>query len=196
MKLYDYADDFAKLFDSFDAIAEYEPEKNEDGQYIDDDGNIISDPEAYKADQLQAWFDTLDGIEEGFEVKAENVACYIKQLSGELEMLEKEKAAFERRRKAKKNQLERMKNYLMSCMQKINRTSIALDRATITVRNNAESAKFVDEKAFIKWAKTNAPDLLNYGEPTIYKTLVKTALKSGRVLPGAALGRTQSLVIK
>ncbi len=32
MKLYDYADQFEELFDSFDAIADYEPDTNEDGQ--------------------------------------------------------------------------------------------------------------------------------------------------------------------
>lgn len=196
MKLFEYSETFAELFDSFDAICGYEPEQNENGQYIDDDGNIIPDPDAYIKDMQTAWFDTLDGIEEEFECKAENIACYIKQLDGELELLKKQKAAFERRRKAKENQLARMKDYLLVCMQKINRKSVETALAKITVKNNAESAQFADEKDFIKWAKDNAPELLNYGEPTIYKTLVKNALKSGRELPGASLGRTQSLTIK
>ena len=196
MKLFEYSETFAQLFDSFDVICGYEPEQNENGQYIDDDGNIIPDPDAYIKDMQTAWFDTLDGIEEEFECKAENIACYIKQLDGELELLKKQKAAFKRRRKAKENQLARMKDYLLVCMQKINRKSVETALAKITVKNNAESAQFADEKDFIKWAKDNAPELLNYGEPTIYKTLVKNALKSGRELPGASLGRTQSLTIK
>lgn len=196
MKLYEYADSFSQLFDEFDAIADFEPAQNDAGQYIDDDGNIIPDLAAYKADMQQAWFDTLDGIEEGFEVKAENIACFIKQLDGELEMLKKQKAAFERRRKAKETQLEGMRNYLLTCMQKIGRTKIETPLAKISIRNNAESAQFVSEDAFIKWAKDNATELLNYGEPTIYKTLVKNELKAGKELPGASLGRTQSLSIK
>lgn len=196
MKLFEYSETFAQLFDSFDAICGYEPEQNENGQYIDDDGNIIPDPDAYIKDMQTAWFNTLDGIEEEFECKAENIACYIKQLDGELELLKKQKAAFERRRKAKENQLARMKDYLLVCMQKINRKSVETALAKITVKTNAETAKFDSEKDFIKWAKDNAPELLNYGEPTIYKTLVKNALKSGRELPGASLGRTQSLTIK
>lgn len=118
MKLYEYADRFSQLFDEFDAIADFEPAQNDAGQYIDDDGNIIPDVAAYKTEMQQAWFDTLDGIEGEFDLKAENIACYIKQLSGELEMLKKEKAAFERRRKSKETQLEGMKNYLLTCMQK------------------------------------------------------------------------------
>ena len=65
MRLFEYADNFADLFDSFDAIAEFEPQTNENGEYIDDDGNIIDDLADFKKSMLQAWYDTLDGIEEG-----------------------------------------------------------------------------------------------------------------------------------
>lgn len=54
MKLYDYAEQFAELFDSLDAIADYIPEQDENGQYIDDDGNIISDVDSYKSDMQTA----------------------------------------------------------------------------------------------------------------------------------------------
>lgn len=101
MKLYEYAKNFEELFDSLDAISDYEPETNAEGQYIDDDGNIIDDLDAYKNDMKQAWFDTLDGIEEAFEDKAENIACLIKQLKYDIEMLKKEKANIERRKKSK-----------------------------------------------------------------------------------------------
>lgn len=197
MKLFEYSETFAQLFDSFDVICGYEPEQNENGQYIDDDGNIIPDPDAYIKDMQTAWFDTLDGIEEEFECKAENIACYIKQLDGELELLKKQKAAFERRRKAKENQLARMKDYLLVCMQKINRKSVETALAKITVKNNAESAQFADEKDFIDMCISKGLDnYLRYKDPEINKTAVKSALKSGQIIPGAKLGRKQSLVIK
>ena len=197
MKLYDYADQFEELFDSFDAIADYEPDTNEDGQYIDDDGNIIPDIDAYRTEMQTAWFDTLDGIEGEFDMKAENIACFIKQLEGDLELLKKQKAAFERRRKAKENQLERMKTYLLDCMQKTKRTKIDMPKAKISVRNNAESAQFVSEKEFIKMCMSKRlDDYLRYKDPEINKTAVKSALKSGQIIPGAKLGRTQSLIIK
>ena len=196
MKLYEYADVFAALFDSLDSIADYEPNKNDSGELVDDDGSVITDLEAYKAEMQQAWFDTLEGIEGEFEVKAENIACFIKQLSGELDMLKKEKAAFERRRKAKERQIEWLKTYLLTCMQKIHRVKIETGRATISIRNNAESARFESEKAFVEWAVKNAETLLRYAEPEINKTAVKIALKAGEKLPGAALERTQSITIK
>ena len=197
MRLYEYADRFAELFDSFDAIADYTPEQDEDGQYIDDDGNIIPDLEAYKAEMQTAWFDTLNSIEEEFDIKAENIACYIKQLEGDLELLKKQKAAFERRRKTKENQLERMKDYLLDCMQKTKRQKLETERAVITVRNNAESAQFVSEKEFIRMCMNGGlEDYLRYKTPEINRTAVKSALKSGKLLPGAELKRSPSLVIK
>lgn len=197
MKLYEYAETFAQLFDSFDAIADFEPDTNEDGQYIDDDGRIIPDLDAYRADMQTAWFDTLDGIEGEFDIKAENIACYIKQLEGDLELLKKQKAAFERRRRAKENQLEGIKKYLLECMQKTKRQKLETERAVITVRNNAESAQFVSEKEFIRMCMNGGlEDYLRYKTPEINRTAVKSALKSGKLLPGAELKRSQSLVIK
>lgn len=45
--LYDITGRFAELFDAFDAINDYEPDTNADGEYIDDDGEVIADLEAY-----------------------------------------------------------------------------------------------------------------------------------------------------
>ena len=197
MKLYEYADSFSQLFDEFDAIADFEPAQNDAGQYIDDDGNIIPDLAAYKADMQQAWFDTLDGIEEGFEVKAENIACFIKQLDGELEMLKKQKAAFERRRKAKETQLEGMRNYLLTCMQKIGRTKIETPLAKISIRNNAESVQIDNESDFItRCQMCGADDYLRYKTPEIDKTAVKADLQKGYKIEGASLVRKQSIIIK
>lgn len=39
-------------------------------------------------------------------------------------------------------------------------------------------------------------DFLRYKEPEINKTAVKEALKAGEKIPGAELGRTQSIIIK
>lgn len=197
MKLYDYAEQFEGLFDSFDAFADYEPVTDENGQYIDDDGNIIPDLDAYRAEMQTAWFDTLDAIEGEFDIKAENIACFIKQLEGDLELIKKQKAAFERRRKTKENQLERMKDYLLECMNKSKRSKIDMPKAKITVKNNAESAKFDSEKDFIKMCMSKGlDDYLRYKDPEINKMAVKNALRSGEIVPGAQLERTQSLIIK
>lgn len=197
MRLYEYAEDFARLFDDLDAIADYVPDQNEDGQYIDADGNIIDDLTAYKSDMQTAWFDTLDGIEGEFELKAENVACFILQLDGELEMLKKRETAFKRRKKAKENEIKWLKSYLLSCMQQVGRTEIKSPDVKISIRNNAESVQLDDEEQFIRLCLARGKDdYLRYKDPELNRTAIKKALQAGEEIDGAHLIRTQSLIIK
>lgn len=197
MSLYEYTSVFTQLFDDFDMICTYEPEKDENGNYIDDDGNIISDINAYRQELQEAWFDTLSGIEEEFDVKAENLAAYIKGLKAEADALKAEETALNRRRKAKENQMERMKAYLLENMQLINRQKIDTPRARLSIRTNAESVQFADENEFITRCElAGADDFLRYKKPEIDKTEVKAALKRGEQIEGARLIRTQSLIIK
>ena len=197
MKLYELSTDFSRLFDDFDAICSYEPEKSESGDYIDDGGSIIEDLAAYRQELQEAWFDTLDGIEQEFEDKAENVAAYIKSLKAEADDLKEEEAALNRRRKVKENQIYRLKDYLLHSMMTINRTKIDTPRAKLSIRNNAESVQFDDEEQFIRLCLARGQDdYLRYKDPELNKTAVKKALQSGMEIDGASLIRTQSLIIK
>ena len=197
MKLYESAGIFAQLFDDFDVICSYEPEKNDNGDYVDDDGNVINDITAYRQELQEAWFDTLDGIEQEFEDKAENVAAYIKSLKAEADDLKEEEAALNRRRKVKENQIDRLKDYLLHSMMTINRTKIDTPKAKLSIRNNAESVQFDDEEQFIRLCLARGQDdYLRYKDPELNKTAVKKALQSGREIDGARLIRTQSLIIK
>lgn len=171
MKLYELTADFAELFDEFENL------EDEDSQ--------------------QAWFDTLDGIEQEFEVKAESIAVYIKELNAESEALKQEEDRLKARRKANDSRINSLETYLKNCMNQIGRTKINAIKASISIRNNAESAQFDNEKDFIKMCMKNGlDDYLRFKEPEINRTAVKEALKAGTKLPGALLGRTQSLIIK
>ena len=197
MKLYEITGVFAELFDSFESICNYNLEKNEDGQFIDDDGNIIPDPDAYRADMQQAWFDTLSGIEDDFEEKAENIAAYIKNLQAQSDELKKEEDALYARRKVKENQIGRMKKYLLESMKKIKRLKIDTPRAKLSIRDNAESAKIYDEKAFVNMCMEKGLEkYLRFKAPEINKMAVKKDLQSNIKIIGAELERTQSLIIK
>ena len=197
MKLYESAGIFAQLFDDFDVICSYEPEKNDNGDYVDDDGNVINDITAYRQELQQAWFHTLDGVEEEFETKAENIAAYIKGLKAEADAIKAEETALSLRRKVKENQIKRMKSYLLENMQLINRKKIDTPRAKLSIRNNAESVQFDDEEQFIRLCLARGQDdYLRYKDPELNKTAVKKALQSGMEIDGASLIRTQSLIIK
>lgn len=182
MELYKISNVFSSLFDELDAIENYEPNENEEP--------------ANKDDMLTAWFDTLDGIEQEFEAKAENVAVYIKGLLAEAKQLKAEEQALKIRRQAKEKQAERLKEYLLNNMQEIERKKIDKPKAVISVRNNPESVEISNISEFVQWAIKNDESMLKYAEPEIRKTVVKNALKNGADVPFAKLVKTQSLIIK
>lgn len=179
MILYELSDTFRNLFD------------NLEGAQADPDATP-EDVAAYE----DAWFEGLCDIEEAFEDKAENIAAWCKELKAEAAALEVEEKALRARRKTKERTAERLKAYLLGEMQAINLLKIDRPKARISIRNNAETAQFEDETAFIEWAKVNADDLLRYADPEIAKTKVKEYLQAGHEIEGVTLGRTQSVLIK
>lgn len=194
MKLYEISTEFAVLFDDLDGISAWEP-TIVDGIAVDDDGVVIEDVAEYKDKWIADQLDKLMEMEADFEVKAENIACFIKELTGETEMLKKEKKSISARLDTKTHLVERLKTMLVENMTAIGRKTIDRPKARISLRNNQETAQFADEKKFISWANVNRPDLLRY-TPDISKTAVKTALQKGEKIPGATLGRTVSALIK
>ena len=183
MKLYELTNDFAQLFERFDEISK-----------------LDGDAEEYK----QAWFDTLSGIEEEFEVKAENIGAYIKELTAAAKYLKAEEEALSKRRKAKEKQAEWLKKYLLESMQDIGRKKIDRPMAVLSVRNCPESFKFQDEKAFVDACMRSGHDeYLRYKAPEIDRAVVKEVLQRGNksdseylTLSGAYLARDQRIDIK
>lgn len=194
MRLYEMSAEFAALFDGLDSISAWEP-TIVDGIAVDDDGVVIEDVAEYKDKWIADWIDRLMEIEADFEVKAENIACFIKELSGEAETLRKEKKSVSSRLDAKTHLIDRLKTMLVENMTAIGRKKIDMPKAKISLRNNQETAQFLHEKEFISWANMNRPDLLKY-TPEINRTAVKTALQNGDKIQGAVLGRTVSAIIK
>ena len=100
MRLYEMSAEFAALFDGLDSISAWEP-TIVDGIAVDDDGVVIEDVAEYKDKWIADQLDKLMEMEADFEVKAENIACFIKELSGEAETLRKEKKSVSSRLDAK-----------------------------------------------------------------------------------------------
>lgn len=196
MKLYELSTTFADLFDQFDEINTYTPDTDADGNYIGDDGEVITDLEALRESYRQAWFDTLTAIEGEFDAKAENIAVYIKNMTAEVKALKQEEDALRLRRKAFEKSVERMKAYLLGSMHAVGRLKIDMPRARLSIRRNAESIVIDDPAQFIRWAQTHRDELLKYAEPEIRKTDAKKLVQAGEALPFVHLTRTESLTIK
>ena len=197
MKLYEITGDFSDLYDHFIDIDAWEPDTDEDGRPIDENGDIIENVTAYKEAMFEAWFDTLEGIEELFENKAVNVAIYIKNLRSEAEQIKAEKLKLEKRQSAKNKLADRLEKYLFDSMQKVKRTQIDRPQAKIRIKQNPESTVIENEQEFIKWAECNdRDDLLKYEQPSVKKTVVKALLKKKENIPFAHLERKTVLEIK
>ena len=179
MSLYQISSDFEQLFNGYEQFMADAAES----------GISVEDAE-------QAWFDTLESMEEDVEERVETIALYIKNISLDAEGLRQERDEFARRLKVTENRINRLKAYILETMGKINRGKIERKQCVVSVRNNAESVKISDEQQFIEWAKANADELLKYKEPEISKTAVKKALQSGQEIPLATLERSQSVIIK
>lgn len=195
--LYNLTGSFVDLYDRFDEIDSYEPDRDENGSPIDSDGNVIDDVVELKEAMLTAWFDTLDGIEEEFEIKAVNIAVIVKSMKAEAEQLKAEKLRLAKRQAQKERAAERLEQYLLNSMQAIGREKIDKPQAVIRVKKNPESTVIDNEKSFIEWAETNGyTDLLKYKDPEVKKKEVKDLLKRNVELPFVHLERKTKIDIK
>lgn len=196
-KLYELSTDFQNLFDMFEEINNWSPDTDADGQPIDSEGNVIENPTAYKVQMLNGWFDTLEGIEGEFEMKAENIAAFIKSLKAQSDILKNEETALKKRRDTKDRQIESLKIYLLNQMKAIGRKKIDMPKAVISIRNNAPSLVVDDELELINWAEENDMDsFLNYQLPKIKKSEVKKACKDNMNIPYVHMESKESLTIK
>lgn len=174
MSIYNISNNYRALFDTFDNAEDLTDE------------------------EIEAYFDTLEGIEDEFDIKAENIACYIKSLNGDINLIDEEIEALKRRKQVKENLTDRLKKMLVENMQRIKKRKIDRPRAKITLKNNAEQAHFTDEKAFFKWVEEqDKAEFINVSiKNTLSKTAVKAALQNGEELPGAWLEKSVSVIIK
>ena len=177
-RLFDISNDFAALFDQLDAFDE------------------IEEDDMREAAQ-QAWYDTLEGIETEFELKAENVAQYIKALRVEADAIREEEKTLAARRKAKEKRAAGLISYLLACMKQIHRDKIETAKCKLSIRKNAESVQVTDEEGLARQlAALGRDDLIRVKPPELDKTALKKALQAGEAIDGASLGRTESLIIK
>ena len=147
---------------------------------------------------VEAWFDTLTGIEEEFGAKAENIAVFIKNISAETEAMRAERQKLSARIASREKQAERLKEYLMKCMDDMGIKKLDTVKANLMLRYNAESVEVVNDIEFINWAQSHDhDDLLKYELPSIRKTPLKKELQAGNEnIPGVRLTRSRSLIIK
>lgn len=132
--------------------------------------------------------DTLDALTDGFHDKAENIVKIIKSLAADAEMAGKEAKRLLKRKQALENNVQKLKNYLQTEMERMEIRKINSTLFTIQIQKNPASVEIVDE-ALLK------PFFL-LQEPKIDKKRIAEILKSGEEVKGARLVESESIRIR
>ena len=140
----------------------------------------------------EAIADTLEAIVGSVEDKADNISCILKNLEAEITAIKAEEDKLAKRRKAKENSYERMKEYLSESLQKMGIDKIETARNKITFR---KSEKVVCDEKFLTWALNLRDDLVTFSEPKANLTAIKKAIKDGEEIVGAELQIKQNIQI-
>lgn len=155
---------------------------------INDSIQQLIDPETGEILDFEAFQD----LQLAMTDKMENIALWIKDLAAEENALGAEISALTERKRATKNKIERLKDYLAKFLSdsggKFSTPKVALSfRKSLKVNVTPD---------FLEWAEKEGEVYLRYKAPEIDLTEVKKALQSGVPLPFAELEERQNLQIK
>ena len=132
--------------------------------------------------------DDLTALELERDIKIDNTACYIKNLRYQAEMINAEKAALDKRMKAKNDEADKLAEHLKAMLAgekyESARVAISYGKSTETIIND----KDLIPAEYLRTPKQPA------AEPD--KTAIKKAIKSGRAVPGAELLDKTNIYIK
>ena len=148
---------------------------------IDTETGEILDMEALE--QLQ-----MDRVQ-----KAENVACWRKNLMALIGSIKEEEDALKKRREVLQRKVDGLDGYLAA---HFSGEKIETARVVINWRKS-KSVEFVDKAEAIDYLTHIAhEELLKYKEPDIDKKLAKALLEDGVFIPGIVLTEKMNLQIK
>lgn len=156
-------------------------------------GAMVDEQEVINAEtgEVMTLAQAIEELEMDKATKIENVALWIKNLAAEADAIACEVERLEKRRKAAENKAERLKGYLLSALMHEDGTAdkFRSARATVTVRQN--QPKIVVDEALL-------PDEFKLRKITVTpdRAQLKEVLLRGIEVPGAALERGRSVVIK
>lgn len=140
----------------------------------------------------QTFADTLESLSGDLEVKATNVAMFIRNLEASADAIKAAEKQMADRRKAIEAKTERMKEYLLENMVRTGITKIECPYFKIAVRDNPDSL-VVDPDAVVPSEYFNQPPL---PDPVLDKVRLKKDLQLGVVVDGCKLERKKRIEIK
>lgn len=140
----------------------------------------------------QTFADTLEGLSGDLELKATNVAMFIRNLEASAEQIKAAEKAMADRRKALEAKADRIRQYLLDNMNRTGITKIECPYFVLGVRKNPPAVEVLNQDMI----PDEYFDIPEPPAPTLNKNRLKEDLKAGVVVEGAKLTAGQSLSIK
>lgn len=140
--------------------------------------------------------DTLDGIQGAFEVKADAVACMVKELAGKAQMIKDEADRLTARAKAKKAHADRLTQYLYRQMQRTKTPRIETPRNRLSIMRTPAACVIDDEAVLLTYLTDRGMEDCIKREASIRKAEVARLLKNGAEMPGVHMEAGTRLDIK
>ncbi len=132
----------------------------------------------------------LEGLGVQRQDKIENIALYIKNLAADAAAIKAEEDTLSKRRKTAESQVSRLKSYLSEHMM-----GEKMETPRVKIGWRSSTSVYIENEAeFVR--QFSGTDFLSCKDPTINKTNVGNALKSGKVIPGAELVTSMNIQVK
>jgi Siphovirus Gp157 len=142
----------------------------------------------------QTLADTLESLSGDLEVKATNVAMFIRNMDVSIEAMKAAEKTMSERRKSAERRRDSVKTYLLTNMVGCGIKKIEGPYFTVSVRDNPEAVDVFEPGTIPQAYMREVPPPPPSWE--VDKASIKAAIKAGVEVPGAKLTRGQRLEIK
>jgi hypothetical protein len=140
----------------------------------------------------QTFVDTLESLSGDLEVKATNVAMFVRNLEASAESIKAAEKQMADRRKAIEAKAERIRNYLKDNMARTGITKIDCPYFALSLRNSPPAVEIINANEI----PAQYFDIPEPPAPVLNKNRLKDDLKNGVIVEGARLTQGSYLQIK
>ena len=140
----------------------------------------------------EAVADVIESVTIPIEEKVDNLATWVKELTGDINTLSSEIQNLQSRKKSKERLIESIKSSIRTAMVNVDRYKFEGHNRVST----RKSCKVVIDDIMSLMAMDDAENYLTYKDPDVNKIAIANALKSGVDVKGCRLEDTLSVQIK
>ena len=140
----------------------------------------------------QTFADTLESLSGDLEVKATNVAMFVRNLEASAESIKAAEKQMAERRKAIEAKAEQIRNYLKDNMARTGITKIDCPYFALSLRNSPPAVEVINADEI----PAQYFDIPEPPAPVLNKNRLKDDLKNGVIVEGARLTQGSYLQIK